>query len=380
MNKKTVKKKPPVVTPVPTLADGQILDTGATWTDVVTAQSKVTAQKPKIYWPNHMIEQTASLVVRGRERFMATGPLSGFIARKDLISTDSSVQIQIGYGATDVEFNGLTIEQDRAGVKRMLMFSIMGGTQGCHIHRCALNNCTSDPFIFRNESAYEGTGAYQPMEDVHIHNNRIKEYWETGLNWREGGGKRFRLHDNHFSLFAGGHPDPRVSRPYAAVLNIEETRYPGLIEDYYLVNNIFESDLWNWSLGVGGQAGHGTDFNNSLGFILRKEQEPDYRVNRAFIVGNKFNGWMRGLWHIQGQTHGGSALFPGPSYVHYYDNEWRNCGDPTVDISRWGATGDKVFHGGNTIYRSSDTHTGIMIRDDGGLVDVIETMPNHIAG
>jgi len=377
------------------LVNGTILPSGTTWTEFLDAYNAATAGD-LIVLPGELITQTSGWFINKAIKVIGNGevdgnghPLSGFKILGDITLAGSSQQIAIGYGGfpttpyttvEGVEIAYLTIEHTRNATNRCNAISFFGHTKDIHVHHCYFKNITSDVFIFRNESTMAIEGQIGALEDILIHDNIVEEWYETVFNWHEGSGSRICMWNNYCTCMAGGHPNFAVSRPYAALCNIEEDIYDGFLDGFHLINNTFISDLYNWSLGVGGQAGSGTDFNDSVGFAMRRNNNPDIRYHHVSLRGNFFKGWDKILYHIQTQTVDGSPLFPGPAYVDYSGNRFEEFGDVGVNIDDWGAAGDVIIFGDNDIVVLTGEQTGILLPGGAGVVSIIQQPPNRVVG
>ncbi len=354
------------------------LKAGATWSDFMAAFNSL-ADGDILQLPNTPVVQEATLFITKPVQIKGSSPESKLLALTNLSSSGSAQQIMIGYGGgvkpyttvDGVVLSGFMIEHTRNYDARMIAISIFGHSKNVDIHDIHFKNITSDCIITRNESTVAIEGQYGVIEDIYIYNNRADEWWESFFNHHEGSLSRCYVYDNICTVMAGGHPDSRVSRPYAALINIEETKYHGLIETVYIQNNTFVSNLYNFTLGQAVELGHGTDYNDSIGWALRKNEEPDYRAHKVVVSGNHFQGWDRGLWHIQTQTHLGSSRFPGPSKIEYARNRFEDF--RSISVDDWGAAGDEVIFGDNDIIGPAPVFPG-----GSGVVNIIQQPPNRV--
>jgi hypothetical protein len=356
-----------------------VLPEGANWSKFMAGYNSVDPGDILRLPADADIIEESSLFVQKPIQILRSSPLSGLRTMGNLNLSGGAQQIAIGYGGNGSPFvpvDGVVldfnIEHTRGFNNRMIAISIFGHSKNVHVQNMRFKNVTSDCVITRNESTVEIEGQDGVMEDIYIENCISDGHAESFFNHHEGSLSRAFVRNNIVRVMDGGHPDPSVSRPYGAIINIEETRYHGLIEDVYVEHNQFISDLYNWTLGQRVADGHGTDYNDSIGWALRRNEDPDFRANRIYVRDNLFKGWDRSLWHIQTQTHGGSLRFPGPSRVEYLRNRHEEFRFG-VSIDDYGAPGDEVIFGDSDIFGSAPLFPG-----GSGVVQIIQEPPNRI--
>lgn len=367
-------------------SSGLALAAGSDWDDFMTAYNSLDPGDT-IYLPNDTIIQESNLFIQKEIRIVGTGPNSNLKLLTDVTVNGGALQFGIGYGGAGpvwttlngVELAHFTIEHDRATVDRTLAIGIYGHSSNIHIHDIIFKNITSDCIITRNESTVAIEGQAGVMTDIFIHNCTGDEWYESFFNHHEGSMSRCYVYDNTCTV-SEPHPNAAVSVPYGLLINIEEDAFSGLIEDVHFCHNSFTSTMT------------GRGFTDSIGYVMRHNEEPDFRATRVYLEKNFFSGWYRGLWHIETQ-HGASSatsiLFPGTSFVYYNSNRFELCGNaggsiPSVSVDDWGSGDDIVFLGDNDIVLHANDPTGLVLPASAATegiwppVTITESPPNRV--
>jgi hypothetical protein len=365
------------------------LPPGTDWTGFLAAYA-ATDPGDSIELANEPLVQESNLFIQKAITIKGSGPLSSLKLLADVTLSGSTQQIAIGYGdpvnpIPAVTLKDFIIEHDRVAggpSMRTLAISVFGGTSNLRIIGINFKNITSDCIIVRNEG-FSGGVDTQVIDGVYVFGCIVEDWYETFFNIREGSAKNLFVVNNTCTLLAGGHPNGAVSRPYAVLCNLEEVAFPGLVENFHVENNTFVSTLYDFSLGVGGQAGSGSDFNNSIGFTCRQNNNPDHRYHRIHVEKNLFNGWDLGLYHIQTQQSGGSTLFPGLAYIYYLGNTWQNNGSNIATIDDWGEVGDIVQFGDNDLIINNGNNPLLLpgsgtANDPAHVSDIVQSPPNRV--
>jgi len=337
---------------VVTLPNSIILESGSTWTDVLTAYAAVQPGQT-IFLPNEEIIQTSVLVITKPCRIVGTGPLSAITMNTSLSFQGSGQQIAIQSYTTDVYAEDVYLEsfilkQDRtAGTFRHLGISIQDRVRNCHINRIHFEGITQSNIVTRH---FGGVSNPNSVPDgIYITNCTADEFWESWWEHRNGSIKNLYL-INNTGTTSSANANASISRPSGFFLNLEGSGSHGLCENIYMIGNTMTGEL----------ADVDAHFINSIGVAVRENGYPDCRYNNINIHHNTFDGWDLGGVFFRTQRGGPSAnnsvFFPGAAYQYISNNVWVNCGRVggavTVDLIPTGnSSTDRVFFTDNDIYK-----------------------------
>jgi hypothetical protein len=359
------------------------LPPGATWTQFVAAYNSLSGYGGDILEFQGEILQTSSWVAN---KPIWTRGVPGTGAKLTLHGNTEiyGANQQVTISTFNAKFSDFEVFHDRSygGPSfRTIAFSLGNPCINITFDNITLTDITNDCFILRTEGFSAGADS-TIIDGVYIDGCTANDWWESFFNIHEGSARNVYVTNNNCHLLKGGNPNTAVSRPYACIINLEDPNYPGLITNINITNNSFISTLYDFTGGVGGQAGNGTDWLESIGFAMRQNGDTDFRCDNIQITDNLFQGWHRSLKHIQTQTGGGSVNFPGDSTnINYLRNTHSLAANPIATVDNSGGINDVVTVGGNTWVLHQVGQVGLELPNSNpGYVDIVQNPANTTTG
>jgi hypothetical protein len=358
--------------------DAQTLPAGTNWTGFMDAYNKA-APGDTIRLANETLRQEAQLQITKPIKILGSGPLSKIVWDANVFNTSNPIWVGFGDNNSVVDGTVLAdfeIEHIRTNpASRGLAISVFNGSRNTTIRNIKFTNITSDCVIVRNEGALQPASNpnWKILDGVNVIGCTANEWYESFFNIHEGSCSNIVVANNN-CYTSRAHPDSSVSRPYATIINIEERKYPGLVENVTIANNTFTSDLGKFNA---------SDWIDSIGLSIRQNDDPDLRYTRIYVTGNTYSNWNHNcqVVTINGQP---SQLFPGPAFIYILKNTFQWGGNsPTVRIAPYGNAGDKIVLGDNDIWYLKDKPLNVPIfydnqYDPSGLVQFVQDPPNRL--